>query len=227
MGRGGHGSHTGTILVLVGLVSILGVTFGTGFYAGRLTGPRLSAETPGGREARRGLGGGRLTEPAGAGDMPDLTFYQELTAPLAPPPPPPKAARRPAPPRAAAPTALPAPPPSAAPAPPAEASSPVASISLPPPPERGPRPGPGEPSSRSRYTVQVGAYRARQPAEILRSSLVAAGHDAHVVAIDAPGGVRYRVRVGSFSTREDAREAADRLASAGVVSGFVTTRSAR
>ena len=37
----------------------------------------------------------------------------------------------------------------------------------------------------------------------------------------------YRVRVGSFSTREDAREAADRLASAGVVSGFVTTRSAR
>jgi cell division septation protein DedD len=225
VGRGGrHGSRTGTILVLVGLVSILGVTFGTGFYAGRLTGPRLSAETPVAREARRGLGGGRLAEPAGTPDMPDLTFYHDLTAPLAAPPPAPKAARRPSPPPTAAPPAPAAPAPPQSPAP---SSSSGASISLPPPPERGPRPGPGEPSPRVRYTVQVGAYRARQPAEILRSSLVAAGHDAHVVAIDAPGGVRYRVRVGSFATREDAREAADRLASAGVVSAFVTTRSAR
>jgi cell division septation protein DedD len=227
VGRGGHGGRTGTILVLVGLTSILGVTFGTGFYAGRLTGPRLSAEPPVAREARRGLGGGRLAEPAGGGDMPDLTFYHELTAPLAPSPPPPKPARRPSPP-AAAPTAPAAPAPAPAQTqPPAPSPSAVASISLPPPPERGPRPAPGEPSPRVRYTVQVGAYRARQPAEILRSSLVAAGHDAHVVAIDAPGGVRYRVRVGSFATREDAREAADRLTSAGVVSAFVTTRSAR
>ena len=211
--RGDRASRTGTILVLVGLASILVVTFGTGFYAGRLSGPRPSgaADSLVSRETRGGLGGARPGQAAGATDMPDLTFYQELTAPLAAPPPPPKPTRRP-PPVAAAPS---------------EASPSASSVSLPPLPERGGRAGPGEPSPRVRYTVQVGAYRARQPAEVLRSSLAAAGHDAQVVEIDAPGGVRYRVRVGSFATREDAREAAGKLTGAGVLSAFVTTRTPR
>jgi cell division septation protein DedD len=220
--RGDRASRTGTILVLVGFASILTVTFGTGFYAGRLSGPRLSGDTPVSRDTRRGLAG-RLPESAGAPDMPDLTFYEELTAPLAAPPPPPKAARRP-PPVAAASAQAAVPP--AAPVPTAAAAA-APAVSLPPLPERGPRTGPGEPSPRVRYTVQVGAYRARQPAEVLRSSLAAAGHDAQVVEIDAPGGVRYRVRVGSFATREDAREAASKLTSAGVLSAFVTTRTPR
>lgn len=220
--RGDRTTRAGTVLVLIGFASILAITFGTGFYAGRLTGPRPSGDLVATREARRGLGGGPLTDTAAAADMPDLTFYQELTAPLTAPPPPPKAARRPSPP--------PAPPPptpaATAPAEPLRTATPAAppSAAIPALPERTARTAPGEPSSTVRYTVQVGAYRAREPAEALRSTLVAAGHAAQVVAIDAPGGVRYRVRVGSFTTREDAREAAAKLTSVGVLSAFVTTR---
>ena len=214
--RGDRASRTGTILLLVGLGSILVVTFGTGFYAGRLSGPRPSgADSLVSRETRGGLGGARPGDAAGAADMPDLTFYQELTAPLPAPPPPPRPVRRPPPAAAAPPTSVASSPPSAS------------SVSLPPLPERGERAGPGEPSPRVRYTVQVGAYRARQPAEVLRSSLAAAGHEVQVVEIDAPGGVRYRVRVGSFATREAAREAASKLTGAGVLSAFVTTRTPR
>jgi cell division septation protein DedD len=222
--RGDRAARTGTVLVLIGFSSILAVTFGTGFYAGRLTGPRPSGDLGATREARRGLGGGRLTDVASATDMPDLTFYQELTAPLAQTPPPPKPPRRP-------PPAPPPPAPAAAtaasgPAPLPEVATPPSgpSVAVPALPERSPRTAPGEPSPRLRYTVQVGAYRARQPAEALRSTLTAAGHAAQVVEIDAPGGVRYRVRVGSFATREDAREAASKLTSVGVLSAFVTTR---
>jgi cell division septation protein DedD len=211
--RGDRASRAGTILVLVGFASIVLVTFGTGFYAGRLSGPRPSGEPAVSREARRGLGGGPLTDVPGVTAMPDLTFYQELTAPLAAAPPPPKPRRRP--------------PPVAAPPAERTASPTAAAAALPPLPERGPRAGAGEPAPDVRYTVQVGAYRAREPADALRSSLAAAGHDAQVVEIDAPGGVRYRVRVGSFATREDAREAAGRLTSDGVLSAFVTTRTPR
>jgi cell division protein FtsN len=70
----------------------------------------------------------------------------------------------------------------------------------------------------------VGAYRDRSPAEALRSSLVAAGHDAYILETDAAGPARYRVRVGSFSTRQAAIDAATRLGSERQVATYVTTR---
>jgi cell division protein FtsN len=72
--------------------------------------------------------------------------------------------------------------------------------------------------------VQVGAYRDRSPAETLRASLVAAGHDAYILETDAAGAARYRVRVGSFSTRQAAIDAATRLGSERQVATYVTTR---
>ena len=79
----------------------------------------------------------------------------------------------------------------------------------------------------TRFTVQVGAYNARPPAEALRAMLAAAGHDARVVeAVDARGGgVRYRVQVGGCSTVARRRsEATARLASRALAPTFVTTR---
>jgi cell division protein FtsN len=55
--------------------------------------------------------------------------------------------------------------------------------------------------------------------------LAASGHDARVVAAaDARGGIRYRVQVGVFDSREAAQEARTRLATERAVQSFVTTR---
>ena len=191
-GRSARGapSRVGTAFVVIGLVTILGTTFGAGVYTGRRWGP----PTPATAEARRDTG--ERTRPPAA---PTLTFYQELTAPLtAPPPPkpvkPPKpedavviASRRPV-------------------------TVPPAGASLP------------EQAGSGAYTVQVGAYRARPPAEALRATLLAAGHDADVVESHASGETRYRVRVGAFPTAETARTAAARLSAERALSTFVTTR---
>jgi cell division protein FtsN len=72
----------------------------------------------------------------------------------------------------------------------------------------------------ARFTIQVAAYRQRPPADALRATLVAAGHDARVVENDAPNGVRYRVQVGDFASRDAARDAATRFNGP----TFVTTR---
>src|SRR5262249_51132368 len=127
---------------------------------------------------------------------PALTFYQDLTAPLTAPPP-----VKPAKPGRV--DAAPKPPPASPP----EAAAP-APVSTP-----------------GAFTGQVGAYKAREPADALRARLVAAGHDAYVAEIDSAGSARYRVRIGSFATREAARLAADKIvAGERSLSAFVTAR---
>jgi cell division protein FtsN len=75
-------------------------------------------------------------------------------------------------------------------------------------------------ASHARFTIQVAAYRFRPPADALRATLAAAGHDARVVENDAPNGVRFRVQIGDFASRDAARDAAARLTGA----TFITTR---
>jgi len=72
--------------------------------------------------------------------------------------------------------------------------------------------------------VQVAAYNARPPAEALRTTLAASGHDARVVEAATSTGVRYRVQVGSFSTRQAAQDAAARIGAERALATFVTTR---
>jgi DedD protein len=75
----------------------------------------------------------------------------------------------------------------------------------------------------SRFTVQIAAYTVRASAEALRSTISAAGHDAYIVENEGPPGTpRYRVRVGSYPTREAAIAAATRLPGAGA--RYVTSR---
>lgn len=72
-------SRAGTVFVLIGLVTILGTTFGAGVYTGRQWGPPAMKS-----DAARKDGVERPKLPA----PPTLTFYRELTAPLTAPPPP-------------------------------------------------------------------------------------------------------------------------------------------
>ena len=77
-----------------------------------------------------------------------------------------------------------------------------------PPTEPPPTSQPGFTSSRAvLITIQIAAFQTRQRAEELRATLQAAGFAAYVVETEVPpGSVRYyRVRVGPFDTREEAR----------------------
>jgi cell division protein FtsN len=210
--RGGRGrrapSRLASMLFVVGCLGVLGATFTLGVMAGRFW-PRTqpSQSTTAEKESAQARGGDKATRPGDktarpAEPGPALTFYQDLTAPLTAPPP-------------------------------AKAAKPGrADKSDKPPnleatkPERATLPEASAPaSSPGAFTIQVGAYKAREPAETLRARLVAAGHDAYVAEIDASGSVRYRVRVGSFATRDAALLAADKIvASERKLSAFVTAR---
>ncbi len=187
----------GTVLFFVGLLAVLGGTFAAGALAGRFSlKPSASVATPKVSD--------RAPKPARS-PQPELTFYRELTAPLTPPLPPPRPAAKPTPKRevVAAPPAADTPPPPAAEN--AEATSP-------PPAEAG------------RYTVQVGSYNVRAQADALRSRLMSSGHEAYIAEGEAGGVTRYRVRIGTFTSAEEARQAAVRLASQAHVATYVTTR---
>ena len=203
--RGRSSSGTARLLVLVGILTVLGATFGVGVYTGRIWSARaavVAAHAPETEPARRGPGrGGRLPE----APAPQLTFYRELTAPLTAPPPPPRPAKTAPPPLVTVPPR------------PGEQADTLGAAT------RAPTSGARD-SATTRFTVQIASYRVRPPAEALRESLASAGHDARVVEADANGPV-YRVQVGDLPTREAARALAVRLSGErSSVTPFVTTR---
>lgn len=207
MGRRRRGRGVSTLLVILGLVAVLGGTFAAGFLAGRhwervrvVTG----LVTPQARKVPEQSASDRAVASRSAEPAPvPLTFYQELTAPLASPPPRPSKTEAPKPgrPEAAA-TPLPVS------APPANATSNDA----------------GEPEGGRGFTVQVAAYASLAQAEKLAGRLTAGGAVADVSETMTRSGVRYRVRVGTYPTKEAAREAAARLAVDTGLGGFVATR---
>jgi DedD protein len=202
-GRGRRApSRLASTLFVVGCFGVLGATFMLGVMAGRFWGRAPSApSTTAARESAPARGADRAARPTEP--TPALTFYQDLTAPLTAPPP--TKAAKPGRAEKSEKTEKP----EAAPKP-ERAALPEASL---------PAPSPGA------FTIQVGAYKAREPAEALRARLAAVGHDAYVAEIDASGSVRYRVRIGSFATREAAQLAADKIvAGERKLSAFVTAR---
>jgi len=217
-----RGSRIGSTLVGLGFVTILSVAFFGGVVAGRYY-PRLLPSLGGAavaKEARRGTDGrlaerGKTVEPA-----PVLTFYQELTAPLTSPPPATKKTERAKPDivridavKAAQPTEKPSN--QSIGTTDVPATSPPATT----PPEAG---APAVPSAR--FTVQVGAFKLREQADAIRARLAAAGHDAFVADLDSPEATRYRVRVGSYGSRDEARRAAERLSATERMPTYVTLR---
>jgi len=75
------------------------------------------------------------------------------------------------------------------------------------------------------YTVQVAAFRQQSMAEEMIKALNKKGHDAYLATESSPDGegVTYRVRVGRFTTREEADHAAKRLAAKEKLHPFVAT----
>jgi len=189
------GSGAGSFLLVVGCLAVLGATFTLGVMAGRHWPSFPFAKKESVAKAARDRDRDRSARAPES--TPTLTFYQELTAPLAAPPPP------------------------------AKPSKPARGEKAEPPKPDAPKPEAARPEPvkpEPQFTVQVGAYKAREPAETLRARLAAQGHDAYVVAADEPGGVRFRVRVGAFATREAAQAVAARIAGDRTLSAFVTAR---
>jgi cell division protein FtsN len=198
----------GSFLLVLGFLTILAVAFGAGVGAGRRW-PRLLPSLGGvtvvkadRQDGERGPG--RLPSVRSGPETPELTFYNELTAPLTAPPP----ASKPKPERGERGTK----------------SEPKPGTSEPRPemPKREARSEP--PASASRFTIQVGAYKTREQAEAVQSRLVGAGYDAYIADLEGPPGTRFRVRVGTFTTRDEARPIAERLAAERKSPTYVTTR---
>lgn len=197
------GSQTASALILVGFVVVVGGVFLAGVLAGRHW-PRLLPSLGGVTAPRPEPDARRVAQPEPP-PAPVLTFYRDLRAPLTPEPLPP----RPRP----SPLAAPEPASPETPRPPARERDPL--------PAAAPRPGWPE---RARFTIQVAAFRTLPQAEAMRQALVKAGYNAYVSPSQGPDGARYRVRVGTYPTRDDAQAAARRLAAERRVTTFVTAR---
>jgi cell division protein FtsN len=231
---------------------ILGLTFALGLLVGRqwarqsanavIASVAEPAKKPAAAPRRSGIAAETMADRAPESTE-KLTFYKTLTEPLDGPGAPPKPEARPVavkippvtplPPLPPAPAKeAPAPPVAAKPAPPA-----AQPLSLPPPPGKtadggsagaisGP-PHTNNPSASTAvpYTIQVGAYKNRRQADDSRQQLASAGLDAYVVTLAAQDGVaRYRVRVGTYRTREEAATAAERLRAQRSLTTFVTPK---
>ncbi|HET8530323.1 MAG TPA: SPOR domain-containing protein [Methylomirabilota bacterium] len=160
-----------------------------------------------------------LTEPLNAGGSP-RTEAKPVTVKVSAPAPEPK------------PTAAKVSAPSTPAAVPVTAPAPSVTVSLPPAPGKGavtpppvakaPTP-PGHAHATSPWTVQVGAFKNRRQAEDTRQQLAAAGLEAYVASVAAQDGQpRFRVRVGTYRTREEAAVVAERIRAQRSLTAFVT-----
>jgi cell division protein FtsN len=244
----------GAMLVILGLTFALGLLVGRQWARQTANAVIASVAEPARKPAaaprRSGIAAETMADRAPESTE-KLTFYKTLTEPLEGPGAPPKSEARPVavkippvtplPPLPPAPAKeAPAPPVAAKPAPAPPAAQ---SVSLPPAkPANGKTADGGSagaisgpphtnnasasaPLSAVPYTIQVGAYKNRRQADDSRQQLASAGLDAYVVTLAAQEGVaRYRVRVGTYRTREEAAAAAERLRAQRSLTTFVTPK---
>ena len=222
----------GAVLVMLGLTFTLGLLVGRQ-WARQGVSATLATPTEAARKAapaprRSGIAAETMADRAPESTE-KLTFYRTLTEPLDGPGAPAKQEVKPVAVRipAVAPApAAPPPPVAAAPAPAAPAPAP----SL--PTSKAPAPPPSLPPAQARaagpqppWTVQVGAYKNRRQADEARQQLAASGLDAYVVTLAAQdGAARYRVRVGTYRSRDEAVGAAERLRAQRSLTTFVTPK---
>ena len=190
----------GSAFFALGCLVVFGSVFAAGMYAGR-SWPSLMAWV-GPRPVAMKADSARRAAADARPPTPALTFYEELAAPLAP------ASPAPSPGKGAVSVVA-----EAAGSRPAEPAAEPAERRAGALPER----------AAAGYTVQVGAFGARAAADALRARLAASGHDAYVAEGEPPG-ARYRVRVGAYATRDEARLAARRLALERQIATYVTPR---
>lgn len=233
--RGGGGPGGAQWVALAGAVLvILGLTFALGLLVGRqwarqsaavIASVTESARKPAAAPRRSGIAAETMADRAPESTE-KLTFYKTLTEPLDGPGTPAKPEAKPE----AKPVSVKIP--AVSPLPPApsftDAPKPAPARPIAEPPSLPPRPGKtagSGPAAEGPWTIQVGAYKNRRQADESRRQLASAGLDAYVVALAAQdGAARYRVRVGTYPTREEAASAAERLRTQRSLTTFVTPR---
>ena len=242
---------SGAVVVILGLTFTLGLLVGRQWARGSVAAgtPSVSEAVRKASTAPSRRGGiaaetmaDRVPEPTEK-----LTFYQTLTEPLnaggSPRPeakpvtvkvsaPAPEA--KPVAVKVSAPSAPAAAPPAgtlvSTPAP----APPPVSVSLPPAPGKvaatpapvAKGPAPSVPAhAASPWTVQVGAFKNRRQAEDTRQQLAATGLEAYVASVAAQDGQpRFRVRVGTYRTRDEAAVVAERIRAQRSLTAFVTPK---
>lgn len=214
----------GAVLVILGLTFALGLLVGRQWArqsAAVIASVTESARKPAAAPRRSGIAAETMADRAPESTE-KLTFYKTLTEPLDGPGTPAKPETKPV--SVKIPAVSPLPPaPSFTDAPKPAPARPIAE-----PPSLPPRPGKtagSGPAAEGPWTIQVGAYKNRRQADDSRRQLASAGLDAYVVALAAQdGAARYRVRVGTYPTREEAASAAERLRTQRSLTTFVTPR---
>ncbi|MFQ5905916.1 MAG: SPOR domain-containing protein [bacterium] len=82
-----------------------------------------------------------------------------------------------------------------------------------------------EPAVAPGFTIQVGSFLKKETAVALKQSLVRKGYDAYVTRNEISGKVLFRVRVGAFSTREEASKHSKTLKDVEGLNGWITAGS--
>lgn len=80
----------------------------------------------------------------------------------------------------------------------------------------------GKEPAAARYIVQVGAYGENKAAQEVRGKVEKLGLKTYAQAVDTTDGKRIRVRLGPFSSREEAERASAKLKSAGLPGSILT-----
>jgi DedD protein len=227
---GSRGGQDGPRWLVVGggAIVVLGLTFALGIAVGRHWAPHRDAEPPAAEAARKpavpvGRRSGLIDPTPERPPQEKLTFYQTLTAPMSDAPAPTAKVSAPAKPEPVKPepakprpttdrvsTDRPAATPASAPKPDKPAGTAV--------------PGTG-PARVGDWAVQVGVFRDREQAESVRRPLAGSGFDAYLIAVTAPDGqTQYKVRMGTFKSREDAARMAERVRQERSLAAFVTPK---
>jgi DedD protein len=211
------------LIVAAGLIAVLVLTFALGLMVGRKWSPSRGGEQMAAEPTRKPPAPvsrrSGLTEPEfERAPHEKLTFYQTLTAPMSTAPAPIKvsalaklepAKPRPATERVTADRAVPQP------------------VSAPKPEklaERPPTPRAAE-ARTGDWAVQVGVFKDRGLAEGVRRPLAASGFDTYLTAVPTTDGqTHYKVRMGSFKTREEAARMAERVRQERSLTAFVTPK---
>lgn len=82
----------------------------------------------------------------------------------------------------------------------------------------------GSSSIKSKYRLQVGAFRIKREAEKLAARLEAAGHKANISKVTIKGVVYYRVRISGFPDRQRAMQVAETLKKQKIIRDFLIIR---
>ena len=201
-----HLGRRQVVLLSGGLVIVFALVFILGILVGRelaSTAPRVATAPP----PRATPGTAPVSDPAKnarAGMKEKLTFYQTLTSPTPDIPPPGATPKR---------TVV-------------EERMVVKGTERRSVVQPTGQTGEAAASSSQAWTLQVSSFRSRALAEEQMKRLTGKGYDAYLTVVQSENGqTRYRVRVGSFATRTEAEQIAERLRADLKLNPFVTQRS--